>query len=166
MPIEKWSSLLIALAALSGAAGVAEAAYAAHGSPEPLLQTSSQFLVLHAAAVIAIAAAAQAFLDHDDFALHQSKTMNVIASNKLERDTGGKPVLPLPHPALAKPRFMLLAGALLLFGTILFCGDLSARAMTGSRLFPMAAPLGGSLMIAGWIGTALAALLRPRRPPL
>ncbi len=116
---------MIALAALAGAAGVAEAAYAAHGLPDPRLQTSSQFLVVHAAAVIAITAAAQAYL--------------------------------------TKPRPMLLGGALLLFGTILFGGDLTMLAMTGARLFPMAAPLGGSLMIAGWIGTALAALLCKRR---
>ncbi|MGP0061126.1 MAG: sulfite reductase subunit alpha [Beijerinckiaceae bacterium] len=58
-------------------------------------------------------------LDHDDFGLNQSKIMNVIDSNKLERDAqislrnprkldcAGKPVPTFPHPALAtdsKPR--------------------------------------------------------------
>ncbi|MGP0058670.1 MAG: chemotaxis response regulator protein-glutamate methylesterase, partial [Beijerinckiaceae bacterium] len=33
--------------------------------------------------------------------LHQSKIMNVIDSNKIERDAGGKPVPTFPHPALA-----------------------------------------------------------------
>jgi hypothetical protein len=40
-------------------------------------------------------------LDHDDFGLNQPKIMNVIDSNNLERDAGGKPVPPFPHPALA-----------------------------------------------------------------
>ncbi|MGP0057688.1 MAG: hypothetical protein ACLPID_00155 [Beijerinckiaceae bacterium] len=40
-------------------------------------------------------------LDHDDFGLIQSKIMNVIDSNSLERDAGGKPVPTFPHPALA-----------------------------------------------------------------
>jgi hypothetical protein len=52
------------------------------------------------------------FLDHDDFGLNQSKIMNVIDSNKLERDMqislrnlrkldcAGKPVPTFPHPAL------------------------------------------------------------------
>ena len=38
-------------------------------------------------------------LDHDDFGLDQSKVMNVIDSNQLERDAGGKPVPTFPHPA-------------------------------------------------------------------
>jgi hypothetical protein len=40
-------------------------------------------------------------LDHDDFGLMQSKIMNVIDSNNLERDAGGKSVPTFPHPALA-----------------------------------------------------------------
>ncbi len=40
------------------------------------------------------------YLDHDDFGLNQSKIMNVIDSNKIERDAGGKPVPTFPHPAL------------------------------------------------------------------
>ncbi len=39
-------------------------------------------------------------LDHDDFGLNQSKIMNVIDSNSLERNAGGKPVSTFPHPAL------------------------------------------------------------------
>ncbi|MGP0061962.1 MAG: MHYT domain-containing protein [Beijerinckiaceae bacterium] len=39
-------------------------------------------------------------VDHDDFGLNQSKVMNVIDSNNLERDAGGKPVPTFPHPAL------------------------------------------------------------------
>ncbi len=47
----------------------------------------------------------RAALDHDDFGLNQSKIMNVIDSNTLERDAGGKPVPTFPHPALDHPAF-------------------------------------------------------------
>lgn len=51
------SSLFVALiAALQGAAGVALAAAAAHGEANPLLGTASQFLTLHAAAGLGLAA--------------------------------------------------------------------------------------------------------------
>jgi len=40
-------------------------------------------------------------------------------------------------------------------GTLLFSGDLTARAFAGGRLFPMAAPSGGSLMILSWIALAI-----------
>jgi uncharacterized membrane protein YgdD (TMEM256/DUF423 family) len=49
-------------------------------------------------------------------------------------------------------------GAILLLGLVLFCGDLLARHYAGSRLFPMAAPAGGTLLIAGWLVVAAAAL--------
>jgi hypothetical protein len=55
-------------------------------------------------------------LDHDDFGLIQSKIMNVIDSNNVERDMqislrnlrkldcAGKPVPTFPHPALRRSR--------------------------------------------------------------
>jgi uncharacterized membrane protein YgdD (TMEM256/DUF423 family) len=49
-------------------------------------------------------------------------------------------------------------GALLLIaGMILFCGDFAMRALADHSLFPMAAPTGGLLLIAGWIAVAIAA---------
>ncbi len=133
MSTRKWASYLVAAAALAGAAGVAEAAYAAHQSQEPLLQVSSHFLLLHAAAVIAISG----------------------FSRSLPQDFSEKPASHF-SPAI------LAAGTLLLIGAVFFCGDLSVRTLSGSRLFPMAAPLGGSLLIIGWLATAVAALLRLR----
>jgi biopolymer transport protein ExbB len=47
------------------------------------------------------------FTDHDDFGLNQPEIMNVIDSNKLERDARGKPLPAFRHPALA-PVFALL----------------------------------------------------------
>ena len=55
-------------------------------------------------------------------------------------------------------RKVLNAGALLLvFGVALFSGDLVMRAYLGHRLFPMAAPAGGLLTIAGWLVVAASA---------
>ena len=48
----------------------------------------------------------------------------------------------------------------LLLGIVMFCGDLLARAYLGTRLFPMAAPAGGVLMIGGWLVIAASALVR------
>jgi len=39
----------------------------------------------------------------------------------------------------------------LVLGLLFFIGDLVARDVAGDRLFPLAAPLGGSLLILGWI---------------
>jgi len=43
-------------------------------------------------------------------------------------------------------------------GATLFAGDVSARAFIGHRLFPMAAPAGGTILIAAWLALAIAAL--------
>lgn len=50
------------------------------------------------------------------------------------------------------------AAVLLIGGAALFAADIALRGFTGSRLFPMAAPIGGSTMIAGWIVLSIAAL--------
>jgi uncharacterized membrane protein YgdD (TMEM256/DUF423 family) len=50
----KWAYTLAGLAALSGAAGVMESAAAAHVISDPLLKTSADFLIVNAAAVIAV----------------------------------------------------------------------------------------------------------------
>jgi uncharacterized membrane protein YgdD (TMEM256/DUF423 family) len=57
-------------------------------------------------------------------------------------------------------RVLRIACLVLLTGLVLFCGDLLAREFAGTRLFPFAAPAGGLLMIAGWLGIALSAFAR------
>jgi uncharacterized membrane protein YgdD (TMEM256/DUF423 family) len=52
--------IICGVAALAGAAGVAEAAMAAHTLQDPLLKTASQFLIVNATAVLALSAAAEA----------------------------------------------------------------------------------------------------------
>ncbi len=54
------------------------------------------------------------------------------------------------------------AGALLVAGLVLFCGDLTLRALRGVPLFPFAAPAGGFALMGGWLLAAVAALV-PRR---
>ena len=58
-----------------------------------------------------------------------------------------------------RPSGFLLAGLLLLLGVTLFSGDITARTLWDGRLFPMAAPIGGSTMIAGWLVVSAAGLL-------
>ncbi|KQQ31282.1 hypothetical protein ASF53_00770 [Methylobacterium sp. Leaf123] len=56
-----------------------------------------------------------------------------------------------------------LAAAALLIGLALFSGDLALRALTGTPLFPMAAPSGGVVLMAGWLLAAIAMLVPARR---
>ncbi|TFV39976.1 DUF423 domain-containing protein [Bradyrhizobium frederickii] len=44
-------------------------------------------------------------------------------------------------------------------GAALFAGDLTLRQYAGHALFPMAAPTGGTVMIAGWLAVTLAAVM-------
>jgi len=106
------AAALAVYAGLAGAAGVALAAAGAHGAALSALTPAAQFLIMHAAAALAIA------------------TMATRAV----------------HPV-----GFLLAALVLLAGVSLFSGDIAARTLWGSRLFPMAAPIGGSTMIIGWL---------------
>ncbi len=52
----------------------------------------------------------------------------------------------------------LLALAAWIVGAALFAGDIALRAFAGHRLFAMAAPAGGIILIVGWLALAAAAL--------
>ncbi len=52
--------------------------------------------------------------------------------------------------------------SILAFGVLLFAGDLAVRAIGGQRLFPMASPIGGMLMMAAWLGLAATPFLQRR----
>ncbi|QGM44809.1 DUF423 domain-containing protein [Methylocystis heyeri] len=110
------------IAALQGAAGVALAAVAAHVDASPTLATASQFLMLHAAAGIGLAALCAAS--------------------------------PLARTGLIYATFALQGGV------TLFCADLALRATAHGKLFPFAAPIGGSATIAAWLAIAIWAALR------
>ncbi|WP_293867748.1 DUF423 domain-containing protein [uncultured Alsobacter sp.] len=55
------------------------------------------------------------------------------------------------------------AGLAIFAGVALFSLTLAVGALAGLRLFPMAAPTGGFLTIAGWLGLVLAGLRETRR---
>lgn len=54
----------------------------------------------------------------------------------------------------------LIALAAWVLGTILFSADVALRAFVGQRLFPMAAPTGGIILILAWLVLAAAALAK------
>lgn len=110
--------VLLVLAGLIGASGVAAAAGASHAESRNLSAIAMVFLA-HAPVLVAVS-------------LH---------------GRGG---------ALA-----VVAG-LLALGTLVFGADLAMRDWTGHALFAGAAPMGGVLMILGWLGLAASALLAPR----
>ena len=58
---------------------------------------------------------------------------------------------------LGAGRILRAGGFVLLFGLLVFAGDLVMRHSAGVRLFPMAAPIGGGMMIFGWLIVALSA---------
>lgn len=124
--MRKWLSVAVALAGVAGGGGVILAAVAAHSVPDERLQIAAGFLLLHAAAAIAVCGLALALA--------------------------------------CRAAWFLCAAALFLSGGLLFGGDLSARALIGTRLFPMAAPLGGTALILGWVVVVLAALATLRSP--
>jgi uncharacterized membrane protein YgdD (TMEM256/DUF423 family) len=62
----------------------------------------------------------------------------------------------------ARSRRLRAGGIVLLLGLLVFAGDLLMRDYAETRLFTMAAPAGGVLMMLGWITVAVSAL--GRRP--
>ena len=47
-------------------------------------------------------------------------------------------------------------------GTLLFAGDLVAKHFLGAGLFPMAAPIGGMMLIVSWLLLAIGAVVSTR----
>ena len=62
------------------------------------------------------------------------------------------------------PEVALWAALGLALGSSLFAADLALRAFAGVRLFPMAAPSGGVVLILSWLAVAMAGLLGEARP--
>ncbi len=55
-----------------------------------------------------------------------------------------------------------VAISVVILGVALFAADLSRRGFSSEALFPLAAPVGGFLMLGGWVGLMLAALFARR----
>jgi len=68
----------------------------------------------------------------------------------------------LAERALIQARIGLAAAIGFVIAASLFAGDLTLRQYAGHGLFPMAAPTGGTLLIASWLVLAVAAAW-PRR---
>ncbi|MDQ0348216.1 MULTISPECIES: DUF423 domain-containing protein [Ancylobacter] len=117
--------LLVFLAGLMGAAGVAAAAAGAHLTAEPNLTTAATFLMLGASAVV-----------------------------------GGCALAVVRGPGWS---FASVGAGIIALGTVLFSGALALRALWDIVVFPMAAPIGGTMLILGWLVLALAAIEREPR---
>jgi uncharacterized membrane protein YgdD (TMEM256/DUF423 family) len=63
---------------------------------------------------------------------------------------------------IGRSRLALVAGWVLTAGLLMFAGDLAARGLGGTALFPMAAPLGGIGLIAGWLLVVATAVFAAR----
>jgi uncharacterized membrane protein YgdD (TMEM256/DUF423 family) len=64
----------------------------------------------------------------------------------------------LQQGLLWRPLTLIALAGWVLGGT-LFSGDIALRAFAGHRLFAMAAPTGGTLLIVGWLALAAAAVV-------
>jgi uncharacterized membrane protein YgdD (TMEM256/DUF423 family) len=65
--------------------------------------------------------------------------------------------LALAERGMIHGRIGILAAAGFVVAASLFAGDLTLRQYAGHALFPMAAPTGGTLLIASWLLLALSA---------
>jgi uncharacterized membrane protein YgdD (TMEM256/DUF423 family) len=65
----------------------------------------------------------------------------------------------LAGQGLLWPPLALTAMVAFVLGGGLFATDVSMRAFAGHRLFPMAAPAGGTILIAAWLALAAAAFV-------
>jgi uncharacterized membrane protein YgdD (TMEM256/DUF423 family) len=67
------------------------------------------------------------------------------------------------HVGLLHRMVGLTGAALIALGAILFAGDIALRVLAQTKLFAMAAPSGGLMMIGGWVVIAVSAILRPAK---
>lgn len=102
---------------------------------------------LQGAAGVALAAAA-AHVDANPLLATASQFLTLHAG-------AGLALAALARTAPAFPRFLASAAFALQAGVTLFSADLAARVYLGGKLFPFAAPMGGSLTILAWLALAL-----------
>jgi uncharacterized membrane protein YgdD (TMEM256/DUF423 family) len=65
--------------------------------------------------------------------------------------------------ATASARALVIVGFVMEAGATLFSGELAIHVFTGERIFPFAAPLGGTTMILSWIALAVVFASASRR---
>lgn len=115
---------LVSAGGVLGFCGVAVSAAASHIGGSALGQTAGTFLLIHAAAVLAIASLVE---------------------------------------LATRPVGLVSAGAFLTLGTGLFAGDLVLAGFWDLRPFPPAAPIGGGLLLVGWLMVAAGGAVWRRR---
>ena len=65
--------------------------------------------------------------------------------------------------AAASARALLVVGFVMEAGAILFSAELAMHVFTGERIFPFAAPIGGTTMILSWLALAVVFAAASRR---
>src|ERR1700735_2103328 len=65
--------------------------------------------------------------------------------------------------APASARALVIVGFVMEAGATLFSGELAIHVFTGERIFPFAAPLGGTTMILSWLALAVVFAAASRR---
>jgi uncharacterized membrane protein YgdD (TMEM256/DUF423 family) len=65
--------------------------------------------------------------------------------------------------AIALARALVIVGFVMEAGAALFSAELAMRAFTGERIFPFAAPIGGTTMMLSWVALALVFATASRR---
>lgn len=68
----------------------------------------------------------------------------------------------LERGALWRPALVAATGGWII-GAVLFSGAVAMQVFTGHRPFALAAPTGGTVLIAAWLSLAASAVLGPRR---
>lgn len=64
---------------------------------------------------------------------------------------------------LGRQKAWLVLAAIMLAAVALFSGDVTLLTLTGERLFPYAAPTGGTTLILSWLAVAVLALIPGRK---
>ncbi len=67
------------------------------------------------------------------------------------------------HARVAPSRALVAVGFAMAAGASLFAADLANSGFAGERLFPFAAPIGGSTMMLAWLALAVVFALAQRR---
>ena len=116
--IRRSRAALALFAGLMGASGVGLAAAGAHRGGGEDVRIASDFLLIHAVAILGAVAMSQ---------------------------------------AARRPGTWIVASAVLGMGSVAFSGDLALIGLASLRPLPMAAPIGGVGLMAGWLAIAYAA---------
>ncbi|MDX1561552.1 MAG: DUF423 domain-containing protein [Gammaproteobacteria bacterium] len=120
---------------------------------------SSHLLIAVAAVLLAIATGLGAYASHgldDVLAPAALNTFEIGIQYQFVHALGLIGVA-LAGQRLERARLLTLGAALLIIGTILFCGGLYTSSLEGPGWIVSLAPAGGSSLILGWLAVAVAA---------